>query len=65
MRGTFQDLEQRLALPSAGPFFSGAEPGYGDLGLFAVVDNLHALAPGWLGREGFRAMMCTHIRECF
>ena len=37
VKPAFDGLEARLA-QSDGPFFSGEAPGYGDLGLFAVVN---------------------------
>ena len=44
VKPAFDGLEARLA-QSDGPFFSGEAPGYGDLGLFAVVDSIVAMKP--------------------
>ena len=60
VRPTFQHLERMLERnDGGGPFFSppGRQPGYGDIGLFAVVDNIKAMRPDFLQRFGFERLV--------
>jgi len=46
-------LEKRLS-DSDGPFFGGADPGYGDIGLFSVVIIIERHIPGFVMNVGPR-----------